>query len=177
MVWKVLAVFAALSLLALGGGSAIIPELQRQAVLEQHWLSDRQFVDFYALTQVTPGPSMMVVALVGFQAAGVPGALAAMLGMFGPSSLLVMSVRNTWNRLRESRWRRMMERTTRPFAVGTMLASATLVAHSTNHAAFHWTLTLVAATLVASKRLDILPTMALAGLAGWLSGLVVEGPA
>lgn len=172
MIWKVLAVFAALSLLALGGGSAIIPELQRQAVLEQHWLSDRQFVDFYALTQVTPGPSMMVVALVGFQAAGTPGALAAVIGMFGPSSLLVFTVRNTWNRLRNSRWRRLMERTTRPFAVGTMLASATLVAHTTNHRPLDWALTLVAAALVGSKRLSILPTMALAALAGWLSALL-----
>ena len=172
MIWKVLAVFAALSLLALGGGSAIIPELQRQAVLEQHWLTDRQFVDFYALTQVTPGPSMMVVALVGFQAAGLAGALAALLGMFGPSSLLVLSARNTWNRLRNSRWQRMLERTTRPFAVGTMLASATLVACSTNHEIGQWVITGVAALLVGSKRLGILPTMALSGLAGWLTGVI-----
>lgn len=172
MIWKVLALFAALSLLALGGGSAIIPELQRQAVLEQHWLSDRQFVDFYALTQVTPGPSMMVVALVGYQAAGTPGALAAVIGMFGPSSLLVLTVRNTWNRLRASRWQRLMERTTRPFAVGTMLASATLVARSTNHLPQDWALTLAAAALIGSKRLAILPTMVLAGLTGWLSALL-----
>ncbi|MBN9417156.1 hypothetical protein ABS71_12785 [bacterium SCN 62-11] len=172
MIWKVLLFFGALSLLALGGGSAIVPELQRQAVLEQHWLTDRQFVDFYALTQVTPGPSMMVVALVGFQAAGTPGALAAVVGMFGPSSLLVFSARHTWNRLRASRWQRTMERTTRPFAVGTMLASATLVAHSTNRRPLDWLLTLVAAALVGSKRLGILPTMALAGLAGWLSALL-----
>lgn len=172
MIWKVLAVFSALSLLALGGGSAIIPELQRQAVLEQQWLSDRQFVDFYALTQVTPGPSMMVVALVGYQAAGTTGAMAAVVGMFGPSSLLVFTVRNTWNRLRASRWRRLMERTTRPFAVGTMLASATLVAQATNHLPLDWVLTLAAAALVGSKRLGILPTMALAALAGWLSALL-----
>ncbi|MFN8612142.1 MAG: chromate transporter [Vulcanimicrobiota bacterium] len=172
MIWKILAVFAGLSLLALGGGSAIIPELQRQAVLEQGWLGDREFVDFYALTQVTPGPSMMVVALVGFRAAGVGGALAAVVGMFGPSGILVLNVRNTWNRLRSSRWRRMLERTTRPFAVGTMLASATLVAHSTNLHPGQWGISLLAAVLVGSKRLGILPTMVLAGLAGWVSGVL-----
>lgn len=169
MFWKVLALFAALSLLALGGGSAIIPELQRQAVQEQRWLTNRQFVDFYALTQVTPGPSMMVVTLVGYQAAGFPGSLAAFLGMFGPTSLLVLSVRSSWNRLRQSRWRELMEHSTRPFAVGTMLASATLVALSTNLRALDWTITLVAAALIASKRLAILPTMALCGLAGYLA--------
>ncbi|MBT9581824.1 chromate transporter [bacterium] len=172
IVWKVLALFAGLSLLALGGGSAIIPELQRQAVLEQAWLSDKQFVDFYALTQVTPGPSMMVVALVGFQAAGIPGALAAVLGMFGPSSALVLAVRGSWTRLRQSRWRELMERTTRPFAVGTMLASATLVARSTNVDGICWAITVAAAALVSSQRLGILPTMALAGAAGYAASFL-----
>lgn len=170
--YKVLALFAALSLLALGGGSAIIPELQRQAVEEQHWLTNRQFVDFYALTQVTPGPSMMVVTLVGFQAAGFPGALAAFLGMFGPTSLLVLTARSSWDRLRQSRWREMLEHSTRPLAVGTMLASASLVARSTNLVPLDWTITLVAAALVATKKLGILPTMALCGLTGYLASLI-----
>lgn len=172
IVWKVLALFGGLSLLALGGGSAIIPELQRQTVVEQAWLSDKQFVDFYALTQVTPGPSMMVVALVGFQVAGFPGALAAVVGMFGPSSCLVLAVRVSWNRIRKSRWRELMERTTRPFAVGTMLASASLVAQSTNVDGISWAITVVAAALVASQRLGILPTMALAGLAGYAASFL-----
>ena len=172
MTWKVLLFFATLSLLAMGGGSAIIPELQRQAVLEQKWLTERQFVDFYALTQVTPGPSMMVVALVGFQAAGIPGALAAVVGMFGPSSLLVVGVRSSWNRLRQSRWRQLMERTTRPFAVGTMLASAALVARATNGDALGWCISLIAAGLIGRQRLGILPTMALAGITGYASSFV-----
>jgi chromate transporter len=172
MVWKVLTLFSGLSLLAMGGGSAIIPELQRQAVLQQQWLSERQFVDFYALTQVTPGPSMLVVALVGFQAAGVPGALAASLGMFGPSSLLVLVVRNRWNRLRQSRWRDLMEQTARPFAVGTMLASAILVARSTNVDGICWAISVAAATLISSQRLGILPTMILAGMAGYAASFL-----
>jgi len=170
MIARVFWLFASLSLLAVGGGSAIIPELQRQAVQHLGWLSQRQFVDFYALTQITPGPSMMVVALVGFQAAGLPGALAAALGMFAPTSLLAVGLRGSWNRLRQSRWKSLMENATRPLAVATMLASATLVALATNTRASDWIISLLAAALVASKRLGILPTMMLSGLLGCLAG-------
>lgn len=169
MVARVFLLFASLSLLAVGGGSAIIPELQRQTVQELGWLSQRQFVDFYALTQITPGPSMMVVALVGYQAAGMPGALAAAVGMFGPTSMLAVALRSSWNRLRQSRWRSLMENTSRPLAVATMLASATLVAQSTNTRPLDWVISGLAAGLVASKKLGILPTMVLAGLLGYLS--------
>lgn len=167
---EVLALFACLSLLALGGGSAIIPEMHRQAVLQQGWLTDRQFADFYALTQITPGPGMMLVTLVGYQAAGFPGALLAAVGMFGPSSLLVLAARRGWRHLLQSRWRALLERSTRPLAVGTMLASATLVARLTNTDALSWGITLVAAALIASKRLSILPTMLLAATVGAFAG-------
>lgn len=164
---EVFLLFAGLSLLALGGGSAVIPEMYAQA-LQRGWLSARQFADFYAITQVTPGPGMMLVTLIGYQAAGYPGALCAAVGMFGPSSLMVLAARHGWGRLQNSRWRPLLERSTRPLAVGTMLASATLVARVTNTDAQSWTITLAAALLVGSQRLAILPTMALAALAGIL---------
>lgn len=168
MTFQVFLFFAGLSLLAVGGGSAIIPELYRQAVEEHRWLSGRQFVDYYALTQVTPGPSMMVVVLVGFQAAGWTGSLAAAMGMFGPSSLLLLLVQRGWQGLQASPWRPVLQRAARPLAVATMLASALLVATATNRGAPSWAITAVVALLVGSKRAGIPLVMALSGLAGWL---------
>ncbi len=168
MTLQVFLFFAGLSLLAVGGGSAIIPELYRQAVEEHRWLSGRQFVDYYALTQVTPGPSMMVVVLVGFQAAGWTGSLAAALGMFGPSSLLLLVIQRGWQRLQNSPWRSVSQRAARPLAVATMLASALLVALATNRGAASWAITLIVAWLVGSKRLGIPLAMVCSGMAGWL---------
>ena len=148
-----------LSLLAFGGGSAIIPDLQREVVQVRGWLSPRQFVDFYALTQITPGPSMLIVSLIGFQVAGGAGAVVAYAAMFGPSTLLVLSVKPVWKRLRESAYQEMLRRCTRPFAVATVLASACLVALDNNQRPLHWGLSLLATLAVASGRVGILPTM------------------
>lgn len=166
MIVQVFLLFAALSLLAVGGGSAIIPELQRQAVEQLGWLTHQQFVDFYALTQMTPGPSMLVVALIGYQAAGGGGAVAATLGMFGPSTTLVILARRVWHRLQASPLRSLLQAASKPLAVGTTTASALVVARTTNHHLGLWVVSAVAAAAVASRRLGILPTMVLAGLSG-----------
>jgi chromate transporter len=80
--------FLRLSFLCLGGGIGAIPEMQRQVVGIQGWLTARQFVDGYALSQVTPGPAMLVTGFIGYRVSGLPGALAAMAAMFLPTALL-----------------------------------------------------------------------------------------
>jgi chromate transporter len=54
------------SLFAVGGGNSVIPEMHRYAVDVQHWLSDRQFADSFALAQLTPGPNLIIVTLIGY---------------------------------------------------------------------------------------------------------------
>jgi len=80
--------FAVLSLLALGGANAVVPEIHRQAVEIGHWMSDRQFADFFAISQAAPGPNVMIVTLVGYHVAGLPGALVTTLAMCGPTAVL-----------------------------------------------------------------------------------------
>ena len=65
--------FGVLSLFAIGGGNSAIPEMHRFAVDVQHWLSDRQFADTFALAQLTPGPNLIIVALIGYHVAGIAG--------------------------------------------------------------------------------------------------------
>jgi chromate transporter len=71
--------FASLSLLSIGGGNAVLPEMHMQAVRGHHWLTDSQFADVFSISQAAPGPSILIVALVGYGAGlevgGVPGAI------------------------------------------------------------------------------------------------------
>jgi Chromate transporter len=60
------AFFAVTSLFAVGGGNSAIPEMHRYAVDVQHWLSDRRFADSFALAQLTPGPNLIIVTLIGY---------------------------------------------------------------------------------------------------------------
>ena len=69
--------FLWLSLLCVGGGVGVIPEMQHQVVVNHQWVTAREFVDGYTLAQLTPGPNMLIAAFVGYRAHGVPGALVA----------------------------------------------------------------------------------------------------
>ena len=69
--------FALLSLFAVGGANAAIPEMHRIAVEVMHWMSDRQFADSFAISQVSPGPNIIIVTLIGYHVAGLAGAAVA----------------------------------------------------------------------------------------------------
>jgi len=75
------AFFALTSLFAIGGANSAIPEIHRFAVDVQHWLSDRQFADSFALAQLTPGPNLIIVTLISYRVGGVATAIVATLAM------------------------------------------------------------------------------------------------
>src|SRR5690242_13966055 len=93
-------VFAPLSLMAFGGSNAVIPDIAHQTVAVHHWMSGREFADFFALSRATPGPGSMLTALIGWKVAGLPGALVATLGLYVPSAVLVYGAARLWGRWR-----------------------------------------------------------------------------
>ena len=116
--------FLRLSLLCLGGGLGAIPEMERQVVSVRGWVTAREFVDGYALSQVTPGPAMLVAVFVGYRVAGVPGGLLAGAAMFLPTSLLTWIIAHRWERLRGRPWAVAAERALAPLGAGLMAAGA-----------------------------------------------------
>jgi len=115
-------VFAPLSLVSLGGGPSIFAEMQRQAVEAQGWLTDGEFVDLFAISRAAPGPGSLIAALIGWKAAGLAGAVVAALGLYLPSSLLLLAVGHWWRRRRDSPARMLIEAGLAPIAVGLIFA-------------------------------------------------------
>jgi chromate transporter len=76
--------------LSYGGGFVIVPLMQHDAVTTYHWMTGAQFLSAVALGQITPGPVVQTVAVVGYAAAGVGGGLIAALVAFAPSFLFVL---------------------------------------------------------------------------------------
>jgi chromate transporter len=76
--------FGLMSLFAVGGANSAIPEMHRVAVDVQHWMSDKEFADLFAISQLSPGPNVLIVTLIGYSVAGIAGALAATVAMCGP---------------------------------------------------------------------------------------------
>ena len=60
--------FGSLSLLSIGGGNTVLPEMHLRAVSGQHWMTNSQFADIFSISQAAPGPSILIVALVGYAA-------------------------------------------------------------------------------------------------------------
>ena len=91
--------------LSYGGGFVIIPLMQSDAVHHYHWMTNSQFLNAVALGQITPGPVVQTVAVVGYAAAGVGGALLAAAVAFSPSFLFIVVGAHHFDRLREQRAR------------------------------------------------------------------------
>ena len=124
--------FAQLSLVAVGGGNTILPEMQRQVVSVHRWMTGQDFAAMYALAQAAPGPNMLVATLIGWRVAGLPGALVATGALCGPSSLLSYLVSGAWFRFREARWRRVVQAGLTPVTVGLIMAGAALLTAATS---------------------------------------------
>ena len=115
-------VFALLSLLAVGGGTAVLPEMHRMTVEQFHWISDKQFRDIYGLGQVAPGPNMLMVMVIGYRLGGGLGAMLVGLAFFVPDCFLTLFVNRMWVRFEGSPWRTAIQRGLAPIAIGLMLS-------------------------------------------------------
>ena len=125
--------FLWLSLLCVGGGLGVIPEMERQSVTIHQWLTAREFVDGYTLTQLTPGPNMLIAVFVGYRAHGLLGAFLAGLAMFLPTSILAMVISHHWQQWRTRPWAPTVERALIPVGVGLMAGGVYTLARTAIH--------------------------------------------
>jgi chromate transporter len=163
--------FALLSLFAIGGANAALPEMHRLAVDVMHWMSERQFADMFAIAQVTPGPNVIVVTLIGYHVAGLLGALVATLAMCGPTCLFAFFVGRVWDRFKHAPWRMAIQAGLVPVSIGLIGASAAVVARATAQSALAVVVTVVTAVITYNFKLNPLWIFAFAALLG-LGGLI-----
>ncbi len=163
--------FALLSLFAIGGANAAVPEMHRVAVELRHWMTDRQFADLFAIAQVSPGPNVIIVTLIGYQAAGLAGALVATLAMCGPTCVFAFYMGRTWERFREARWRNAIQSGLVPISIGLIAASALILALAADRNWVAGAVTFATAAFGYWTRLNPLWMFTAAGLIG-LAGYI-----
>ena len=153
--------------LSYGGGFVVIPLMQEDAVERHGWMSHAEFLNAVAFGQLTPGPVTHTVALVGWAAAGLLGALVAAAIAFAPSFLAILLGGERFGRLRENKAARAFLDGAGPAAVGAILGAAVPLAMGIDEG---WQVAVlaVAGLLVLLRRP---PLWALGG--GALAGLVV----
>jgi chromate transporter len=159
--------FGLMSLFAVGGANSAIPEMHRVTVDVQHWLSDKQFADMFAISQMSPGPNVLIVTLIGYSVAGLAGALVATLSMCVPTAVLAYGVSRLLTRSSRSRWPAIIQAALVPLSIGLMGSSGLILALASDRT---WTaalVTAVAAMLAATTRLNPFWVLLAGGCAGF----------
>lgn len=119
--------------LSFGGGFVIIPLMQADAVSHYHWMTGAQFLNAVALGQVTPGPVVQTVAVVGYAAAGLVGGILASLVAFSPSFAFILLGADRFDQIRGNRRARAFLDGAGPAAIGAIFGSAIPLARALSH--------------------------------------------
>nr|WP_314782609.1 chromate transporter [uncultured Porphyromonas sp.] len=120
--------YTKIGLFGFGGGYAMLSLVQDEVVVKQGWVTEQQFTDIVALSQVTPGPiGINSATYIGYTATGsILGAIVATLAVSLPSFILVMLISMAFSRFRQNRWVEAAFVGIRPASVG-LIASAALL--------------------------------------------------
>ena len=157
--------------LSYGGGFVIIPLMQHDAVHTYRWMTDAQFLNAVALGQITPGPVVQTVAVVGYAAAGIGGGLLAALVAFGPSFLFVIGGASHFDRLRTSERVQAFLTGAGPTVIGAIAGSAIPLAAALQHLWQFGVLAIAGAWLLALRR-GVVSTLVGAGVLGVGAALI-----
>jgi len=170
--------FLSLSLFSLGGGNTLLTEYHYLAVDKYCWLSSQQFAEIYAIAEGAPGPSSMIVGLLGMGAAyregplwGVLSGVMAEVAILLPSTLLMVAAALSWNRFKDSPVRLAFERAMGPITLGVLFAVGLKILRISDHDTPAYAVSLVVCVLMLRTKISPLWFMACAGLLGAL-GLV-----
>lgn len=181
---QLLNVFCLLSLLAVGGGSAVLPQMEHETVTVHKWVTADDFATIYSLGQMAPGPNMTMVGLIGFKAANHAGmsdglAFAAMLvvlfAFYLPSSFLTYAASHIWDSFKENPWRDSIQKGMAPITIGLMLAGVYAVGKTASfnpaHSIHFNTLTILIGLAVTTwlflSRTNPALLILLGGVVGW----------
>ncbi len=146
--------------LSYGGGFVIIPLMQNDAVNHDHWMTGGQFLTAVALGQITPGPVVQTVAVVGYSAAGLLGGVVAAVVAFSPSFTFVLLGARHFEQLRTNATARAFLDGAGPAAIGAILGSAITLARALTEPWQYAVLTAAAVVLLVGRRGVVLTLIA-----------------
>jgi len=161
LVWVALKVGA----LSYGGGFVIVPLMQHDAVTTYHWMTGAQFLNAVALGQVTPGPVVQTIAVVGYAAGGVGGGLLASAIAFAPSFAFILAGGRHFDQIRANSAAESFFTGAGPAVIGAIAGSAIPLGLSFQHL---WQIPMLAGALIwlFVFRRSVVSALLVAGVAG-----------
>lgn len=157
-----------------GGGYAMLSLIHSEVVVNNAWLTNSEFADIVAISQMTPGPiAINSATYIGYEVAGITGSVVATMAVCLPALTLMMLITHFFLKLRDNRYMKGAVTGMRPVVVG-MIASAALLLmfpHSDDGRSFIdlWSWAIFGLTLLGSARkINPILLIVLSGVAGVL---------
>ncbi len=163
--------FISFMVVSVSGFGGALPWARRMIVEQKRWMTAEEFNESFALAQLSPGPNVIIVTLIGYHVAGFAGAGVATVAMCGPTCLLAFFAARTWERFKEAPWRVAVQAGLVPVSLGPIAASAFVlarVADKTIYAGAVTVLTVAMATFTRINPLWLFAAGGALGLSGWL---------
>lgn len=124
-------VFFKFGLIFWSEGYVLIPIMQKELVANLHLLTQKEFIDGLALSQLTPGPVTILAALAGYHIVGVIGALTAVFAMFLPGMLLMVFISKSYDKIKNSNFAQRILNTIIPVIMGLLIVTAWQISQKT----------------------------------------------
>jgi chromate transporter len=162
---------ALLSSISFGGFPTVLPDV-RNLVMANGWVSDREFADFFAISQVVPGPNMiLMMSFVGLKVGGIPGAITSALATFGPPCVMYYTAYRLWDRFRDRPWQQIVRRGLAPLTIGLVIAGGYVMARAADIGWQNALVTAAAIGVMLGTRLNPLWILMTGGVLGALGFL------
>ncbi len=172
---QVIVTFLRLSLFSLGGGNTLLAEYHHLAVDKYHWITNTQFADIYALAEAAPGPSSMIVGLLGLGAGWHHGPLWGLISGFSaevaillPSTVVMVMAALSWNKLKDAPVRVAFEKGLGPVTLGILFSVGLTVLRTADHHWLAYVVSVLVCALMLFTRISPLYFMVVAGVLGGL---------
>jgi chromate transporter len=164
--------FGVLSLIAFGGMPSVMPEMQRLVVDVKGWTTASQFIQLFAIAQAAPGPNVLIVSLIGWRAAGLTGAVVALVAVCAPAAVLSWWIADLWERFKDSPWRRAIQKAIAPLVVGLTLSGGYVLVTPATPDWRLWAIAAASATAVMTLKVN---PLWLLGAGGAIGGVLLSG--
>lgn len=142
------------SLMAIGGNTVALGDIHRYAVTDMRWVSDTQFVAFFALSQALPGPNGMFLIFIGQHVAGIPGALVTLAAKLLPCSALTWFGAGWLEKHSATPWVQLTKRALMPVSIGLILAASYILISSLEQSRLSLLLLVLSALIVCFSKLN-----------------------
>ena len=159
---------ALLSSISFGGFPTVLPDV-RSLVTANGWATDQEFANFFAISQVVPGPNMiLMMSFVGLKVGGIPGAIISAFATFGPPCLMYYTSYRLWDRFRDRPWQQMVRRGLAPLTIGLVIAGGYVMAGAADNNWQSAAVTAAAVALMLATRINPLWILLMGGILGGL---------